>query len=118
METYIQEEEIQIDATELELIREKIEAMNKFNQVEVLRILQYKNVTLNENKYGVHINLSELDNYTIDALKKYIEYVNNQEMDLNELEEKKATFKNTFFPSFSKTMNTKERCASASASEK
>ena len=117
MEAYIQEEEVQeqVDATELELIREKIEAMNKFNQVEVLRILQYKNVTLNENKYGVHINLSELDNYTIDALKNYIEYVNNQEMDLNELEEKKAKFKNTFFPSFSKV---KERSVSATASEK
>ena len=34
--------------------------MNKFNQVEVLRILsKHQDVILNENKYGTHINLSD-----------------------------------------------------------
>ena len=47
--------------SELNYIRESIENMNKFNQVEVLRIMNnHKDVILNENKYGVHINLSEL----------------------------------------------------------
>ena len=52
--------------SELDYIRETIESMNKFNQVEVLRIMNKHNeVTLNENKYGVHINLSELKNEII-----------------------------------------------------
>jgi len=97
MEAYIQEQDNSIEIHDLEDIREKVEAMNKFNQVEVLRILQNKGVTLNENKYGVHINLSELETFVIEELKTYIEYVNNQELDLNELEEKKETFKNAFF---------------------
>ena len=57
-EEKIVENSYDIDVEELEFVREKIEAMNKFNQVEVLRLLkQFDNVTLNENKYGVHINL-------------------------------------------------------------
>ena len=45
--------------SELNYIRDSIENMNKFNQIEVLRILNnHKDVTINENKYGIHINLS------------------------------------------------------------
>jgi hypothetical protein len=84
--------------SELNYIRESIENMNKFNQVEVLRILNgFKNITLNENKYGVHINLSELNKEILDALKGYINYVNNQESTLNEFEKQKESFKNIYF---------------------
>jgi hypothetical protein len=52
--------------SELDYIREAIENMNKFNQIEVLRIMnKHSEITLNENKYGVHINLSELKNEII-----------------------------------------------------
>jgi hypothetical protein len=98
-ETFVQEKDTEI--YDLEQIREKVEVMNKFNQVEVLRILHLKNVTLNENKYGVHINLSELSADVIESLKNYIEYVNNQELDLSELEEKKTAFKNVYFSTVS-----------------
>ena len=59
-----------ISVSELNFIRETIENMNKFNQVQVLKILnKYKDVTLNENKYGIHINLSELSKEKIEELK-------------------------------------------------
>ena len=52
----------EMDLVQLNTVRESIENMSKFNQVEVLRILtKHKEVTINENKYGIHINLSELD---------------------------------------------------------
>ena len=36
--------------------------MNKFNQIEVLKLLyNHKEVVINENKYGVHINLSQVN---------------------------------------------------------
>jgi hypothetical protein len=67
--------------SELDYIRETIESMNKFNQIEVLRIMnKHSEVTLNENKYGVHINLSELKNELIEELNTYIKYVNTQEV--------------------------------------
>jgi hypothetical protein len=83
---------------ELNYIRESIENMNKFNQIEVLRILnKNKDVTLNENKYGVHINLTDLKKDILDELNIYIKYVNKQENALNEIEKQKESFKNIYF---------------------
>ena len=83
---------------ELNFIRDKIEQMTKFNQVEVLRIFKkYDSVTLNENKYGIHINLTDLDSSIIEELKTYIQYVNAQETNLHQIEKQKEDFKNTYF---------------------
>ena len=99
MEVTVETNEINnFSISELNYIRESIENMNKFNQVEVLRILNnYKDVTLNENKYGVHVNLSELNKDVLEAMKAYINYVNNQESALNEIEKQKESFKNIYF---------------------
>jgi hypothetical protein len=84
--------------SELNYLRETIEHMNKFNQVEILRIFnKYKEVTLNENKYGIHINLSELNKDVLDELSIYIKYVNTQESTLHSVEQKKEDYKNTYF---------------------
>jgi NTP pyrophosphatase (non-canonical NTP hydrolase) len=84
--------------SELNYIRESIENMNKFNQVEVLRLLnKYKDVTINENKYGIHINLSELKKELLDEIIIYINYVNTQEVTLHQIEKEKEDYKNTYF---------------------
>lgn len=84
--------------SKLNFIREKIENMNKFNQVEVLRILNKNSeVTLNENKYGIHINLSEVKTEILDEICTYINYVNTQEIALNMVEQQKEDYKNTYF---------------------
>jgi hypothetical protein len=86
-----------INALELNQIREIIEAMTKFNQIEILRILQNNSITINENRYGIHINLSELKPNVINDIKKYIGYVNTQEKQLHKIEQQKETFINTYF---------------------
>lgn len=92
----------------LNYIRETIENMNKFNQIEVLRLLnKHKNVFFNENKYGVHINLTELPNNIIEELEIYIHYVNTQEDTLHEAEQQKETFKNIYFAKDNKDNNVK-----------
>lgn len=78
-------------------IRDKIETMSKFNQIEILRILTKRNVTINENKYGIHINLSELDDVILDDLLAYIKYVNTQEVELNNIEQQKQSYKDIYF---------------------
>ena len=84
--------------SELNYVRETIENMNKFNQIEVLRILNRHNeVTLNENKYGVHINLTELSKDILDELLIYIKYVTTQEITLNSIEKQKDDYRNTYF---------------------
>ena len=84
--------------SELNYIRDSIENMNKFNQIEVLRILNnHKDVTINENKYGIHINLSELNKDILDEISSYINYVNKQEVTLHQVEKEKEDYKNTYF---------------------
>ena len=72
--------------------------MNKFNQIEILRILhKHATVSLNENKYGVHINLSELDKEIVNEIVLFIKYVNTQELALNSIEQQKEDYRNTYF---------------------
>ena len=95
------------DTNKLNYIREQLENMSKFNQIEVLRILiKNKNTIINENKYGIHINLSELQNDVLNELMGYITYVNTQEKYLNNDEQEKEKYKNTFFLKDNKDITT------------
>ena len=100
MEAVVTTNEVnQYSVSELNYLREMIENMNKFNQVEVLRILNNHkdSVTLNENKYGIHINLTDLKKEVLDELSIYIKYVSTQESTLNEAEKQKESYRNTYF---------------------
>lgn len=95
------------DIDKINYIREQIENMSKFNQVEVLRILtKNKDVIINENKYGIHVNLSDIDNSILKELIMYIKYVNTQEIYLNNAEQEKEKYKNTFFLKGNKDIST------------
>jgi len=86
------------DVNELSAIRDNIELMTKFNQIEILRILSSnKDVTINENKYGIHINLTEMSDKVIENLKVYIDYINTQEINLNNMEKEKEDCQNKYF---------------------
>jgi len=123
-ETYVnecfeeeEEQERKINVEELNRIREKIESMPKFNQIEVLRILsKYNKITLNENKYGVLVNMTDFEDEVIEKLKNYISYVNTQESNLNEVEVQKENFKNIYFVKDNKDNNGKNNKNSKYAS--
>lgn len=83
--------------TRLENLKKTLETMNKHHQVEVLKILTKNLCKINENKSGCYVNLSFLPEDTIDAIKKYIDYVNVQEESLITMEYQKDEFKNAFF---------------------
>jgi hypothetical protein len=86
------------DVSSLNYIRDAIQNMNKFNQLEVLHMLSKKNqVMLNENKYGVHVNLKDLPNDILDELSLYIKYVSKQETIINSVEKQKEEYINTYF---------------------
>lgn len=84
---------------ELTHIRDSIEAMSKFNQMEVLKLLQKDNVVLNENKYGIHVNLTDMRSESLRQLQRFMDYVQTQEQCLNTVEKQKETFKNIYFGS-------------------
>lgn len=83
---------------ELTQVRDCIEKMTKFNQIEVLRILNSHNeVTINENRYGIHVNLSDLNPDVVEKLVSFVSYVNTQEKVLNQDEREKEEIKNNYF---------------------
>lgn len=82
----------------LDNVKEKIECMNKENQIEILKLLRKNiNVKLNENKSGTFVNLSYLPDEVVEDIQKYIEYINVQERNLQSTESEKQTIQNSFF---------------------
>ena len=63
-------------------IQRTIEAMNKDNQLEILKILYDDGIILNENKNGVRVNLSNLSTDIMTALQTHIEYVKKRDSQL------------------------------------
>ena len=93
-----EQEQEQIDIRTITYIRDLIENMSKFNQIEVLKILNdNKDVTINENKYGIHINLTDLSNDVLCELINFVNYVTEQEKDFNKIEKQKEIYRNNYF---------------------
>jgi len=78
-------------------LKEGIENMPMVHQIEILRILHSKNTQINENKNGVFVNISRLNNDLLQELYDYMVYVINQEKHLNEIEAQKQSLTKEFF---------------------
>ena len=78
-------------------LKNSIEMMDKNNQIEVLRLLHNNHVFLNENKNGIYVNITELDDNILEDIYKFVEYIDKQEDKLNHEETEKQKYKNTFF---------------------
>lgn len=83
---------------QLELLKKNIESLEKLHQIEILKIINDKQSNiLNENKNGIYINMSSLDEQTINDLKEYMRYIYSQERELNINEKLKEEFLKTYF---------------------
>lgn len=95
---YDSDNENEYETSTLNTMRETIEDMSKFNQTEILRIIHlHKKSVINENKYGIHINLTELPHFILDKMSIYIDYVKTQELELSQAEKQKEDYKNNYF---------------------
>ena len=82
----------------INILKERIENMSKYHQVEVLRILsKYSSVKTNENNNGTFINLTEQSSEVINNLLKYADYVDEQQKQLKIVETEKEEIENSFF---------------------
>lgn len=82
----------------LEILRDKIEQLSKVHQIEVLRILHRDSqVCLNENKNGVLVNLVDVSPQTLNHINIYLDYIQKQEINLLQIEEKREILRTTFF---------------------
>ena len=90
----------------LQELKENIEEMSKYHQIEVLRILStISNIVLNENNNGTFVNLTEQTEEVINKLIDYTNYVNEQQTHLQTIEEEKDRLENTFFKDNKETTN-------------
>lgn len=79
-------------------LKEAIESMSVHHQIEILRILHSRpNAPLNENKNGTFVNLACLTQEDINALQEYTEYVRDQQVTLDIIEDKKQTIQKKYF---------------------
>ena len=79
-------------------LKEEIEKMSKYHQVEVLRLLNKNNsVTLNENQNGTFINLTSCNDEIISSLREYCNYVKEQQKTLSSIEKEKQRLEEEYF---------------------
>jgi len=83
-----------VNVNHLEELKQKIEALEKFHQIEILKILSKNLCKLNENKNGIFVNMSFLPNEVIQEIDKYMEYINDQSEAFQTIEYQKEEFKN------------------------
>ena len=83
---------------QLDVLKKKIELLEKNQQIEILRIIHNSQSNIiNENKNGIYINMSSLNNNIIDEMQNYLTYINTQEKDLIVNENIMKDFQNAFF---------------------
>ena len=81
----------------LEKLKNTIETMSKYHQIDILKILSKKLTKINENKSGCYINMSFLPEDTIKEIEEYLSYIKDQEESLETMEYQKEEFKNAYF---------------------
>jgi hypothetical protein len=82
---------------ELIYIQNSISNMDKTNHLKILQILVNNNTELNENKYGIHVNLSNCPENAIQEIKSFIVDNENQQHMLNNIENIKQNVKDKYF---------------------
>lgn len=88
---------VEMKTNYLMALKDGIENMPVVHQIEILRILNAKHTQINENKNGVFVNISKLNNELLQELYDYMTYVIKQEKQLNEVEEQKQSLTKEFF---------------------
>lgn len=88
-----------MSAVDLKQVKDRIEALNQHHQIQILKIITQNNVVHTENKNGAFINLTNVDDAVITKITDYLGYVDEQEIQLNEVENQKTELTKQFFKS-------------------
>ena len=85
------------DHIKLEKLRKVIESMDKSHHLEIAQIFKNNNVSLTENNNGIFLKLNDLSEDVILKIEKYINFVNNQEIFINNDEKLKQNLEDKYF---------------------
>lgn len=111
------DEEPSSPSFDLFAMKSSIEKMTKEQQVKILHLIRSDpGVKINSNKSGVYINLSFLPRGIMNELWKNIQYIKEQEKQLNIDEMQKQIYHDSFFASDTEAVVSVSKSVSASAS--
>lgn len=82
----------------LKRIKSKIENMDKSNQISALYMLtKNKKIKYSENNNGTFINLTDIEDNMLLKIEEFIEYIELQKYQIDDIEKKKDYIENIYF---------------------
>lgn len=82
----------------LKRIKIRIEKMDKINQISILyMITKNKSIKYTENNNGTFINLSNIEDDMLLKIEDFIQYIELQKFDIEDIEKKKDYIENIYF---------------------
>jgi len=91
-------EKIAIMTDRLKRIKSKIENMDKSNQISALYMLtKNKKIKYSENNNGTFINLTDIEDNMLLKIEEFIEYIELQKYEIDDIEKKKDYIENIYF---------------------
>ena len=82
---------------QLNLLKDEIEKLEKFHQIQILEILVENKASFTENRNGVFVNLIKINKNIIQKIREYLLYVSNQNITLQDTEQLKEKLKYNHF---------------------
>ena len=82
---------------DIETLRDAIEAMEQIHQVQILGICNKYQVKYTENANGIFINMTLLSEAVLKNIYEYMNYVNLQQTQLDNVEATKKKYKEEFY---------------------
>ena len=86
-----------IDSSELLKLSRSIECLEKIHHIEIAKIFKTNNVYLNENNNGIFVNLNKISKKVYTEIYNYVEFVKNQELNINKDEKLKKKLETIYF---------------------
>tara|TARA_Y100000389_G_scaffold190493_1_gene215413 strand:+ start:4574 stop:4876 length:303 start_codon:yes stop_codon:yes gene_type:complete len=77
----------------LQNLKITIEELNETYHKQLFNIFHKNNIKYSENRNGIFINISNLNEEVTKELEKHIEYIKKQEKQLKDIENKKKKYK-------------------------
>tara|TARA_Y100000389_G_scaffold202854_1_gene249489 strand:- start:987 stop:1286 length:300 start_codon:yes stop_codon:yes gene_type:complete len=77
----------------LQNLKDTIEGLNETYHKQLFNIFHKNNIKYSENRNGIFINISNLNENVVQELEKHIQYIKKQEKQLLDVENKKKKYK-------------------------
>tara|TARA_B100002019_G_C20957935_1_gene444847 strand:+ start:40 stop:360 length:321 start_codon:yes stop_codon:yes gene_type:complete len=86
-----------MNTDKLKKLKNDIDNLDKIHHLKIFKILKDNDVKYSENRNGIFINMNSFNEKTIKEVENTLNYINEQEKQLKDIESIKADLQNDFF---------------------